>query len=646
MRLKKLVLENIGAFVNKNIFDFECDKPIVLIGGMNGRGKTTVLESVLLALYGKRSGNLIGNHQKFEDYLRKISNAMGSKKVCSVELSFYINVDKEEVGYKVKRSWKLGTKSLKMDTKVWKNETEDLALSESWDMFIEEILPHAVAPFFFFDGEKISELASAENEEQISTSIKSLLGVDVIEKLIQDLLVIESRNVKALQESNFASELNEQENRIIENKRQIKLCAENLRKLEQEKESLEIKLDELEEKYVVAGGNFVAYREDIERECKLAKDNLESIEGEMLELAAGDLPFYLVTDLLDDILQKTELEQEQKEMQILLKRIPEFYESYCPKDLDKKNIKSFLDYIASKTNNVPFVYEMDEEARYQLKGIRKSFDLVSEKALKLIEEKRRINARIEELENYLHIKTNDDEIEILYTEIKEKTTEIAIKQVKVKNLQTELEELYTRGENLEKYRIKILEKVVSKLETVDEAKRIIHYILQQINILTKYKLELQSFKTELLSLEMTRCFKRLITKEGLIDKIYIEPKTLEFSYYNNQNQKIDKMILSAGEKQLLVIAMLWALGICANTKFPLIIDTPLARLDSSHRASLINNYFPYASEQVIILSTDQEITAYDYSMLKEYIGKEYTLQYHEETMSSTVEVGYFGRFAG
>ncbi len=91
--------------------------------------------------------------------------------------------------------------------------------------------------------------------------------------------------------------------------------------------------------------------------------------------------------------------------------------------------------------------------------------------------------------------------------------------------------------------------------------------------------------------------------------------------------------------------MLWALGICANTEFPLIIDTPLARLDSNHRASLINNYFPYASEQVIILSTDQEIGVSDYALLKPNIGKEYILQYHENTMSSTVEEGYFGGLA-
>ena len=61
MKLKKLVLQNIGVFVDRNEVNLDCDKPIILIGGMNGRGKTTILEAVLFALYGQYVGNLLGN---------------------------------------------------------------------------------------------------------------------------------------------------------------------------------------------------------------------------------------------------------------------------------------------------------------------------------------------------------------------------------------------------------------------------------------------------------------------------------------------------------------------------------------------------------------------------------------------------------
>ena len=157
-----------------------------------------------------------------------------------------------------------------------------------------------------------------------------------------------------------------------------------------------------------------------------------------------------------------------------------------------------------------------------------------------------------------------------------------------------------------------------------------------------YKTQLQALKADELADKMTECFKKIIAKDGLIKKIDIDHKTLEFHYYNKNDQEIDHRMLSSGEKQMLVIAMLWALGICSKSEFPLIIDTPLARLDSVHRSSLIENYFPKASEQVIILSTDQEITRQDYLALKKYVGKEYTLIYDEETMSSSIHSGYFG----
>ena len=104
---------------------------------------------------------------------------------------------------------------------------------------------------------------------------------------------------------------------------------------------------------------------------------------------------------------------------------------------------------------------------------------------------------------------------------------------------------------------------------------------------------------------------------------------------------IPKSSLSAGEKQLMVISMLWALAICSKKKLPVIIDTPLARLDSVHRKALITKYFPNASEQTIILSTDSEINSDYYSIINKYVSNEFTLRYDEYAKSSTIEQGYF-----
>ena len=101
-------------------------------------------------------------------------------------------------------------------------------------------------------------------------------------------------------------------------------------------------------------------------------------------------------------------------------------------------------------------------------------------------------------------------------------------------------------------------------------------------------------------------------------------------------------LLCSVDQQLMVISLLWALAICSKKKLPVIIDTPLSRLDSAHREALIKTYFPNASEQTIILSTDSEIDERYYSMMKDSVGDEYTLNYCDKTRTTTIKPGYFG----
>lgn len=122
----------------------------------------------------------------------------------------------------------------------------------------------------------------------------------------------------------------------------------------------------------------------------------------------------------------------------------------------------------------------------------------------------------------------------------------------------------------------------------------------------------------------------------------MDPKTLDLHYMNKEGEEIAKKRLSAGEKQLMVISLLWALATCSKKRLPVIIDTPLSRLDLSHRQALIKTYFPQASDQTIILSTDSEIDENYYALMKKSIGDEFTLKYSDKTKSTTIKSGYFG----
>ena len=142
---------------------------------------------------------------------------------------------------------------------------------------------------------------------------------------------------------------------------------------------------------------------------------------------------------------------------------------------------------------------------------------------------------------------------------------------------------------------------------------------------------------------MTECFRYLLHKSDLVHRVAIATETFRISLYDPQGLPLPKHRLSAGEKQLLAIAFLWGLARVSGRNLPIAIDTPLGRLDSSHRNNLVERYFPSASHQVILLSTDTEIGKKEVQLLREQeaIAREYLLQYDNGKRQTSIESGYF-----
>ena len=99
--------------------------------------------------------------------------------------------------------------------------------------------------------------------------------------------------------------------------------------------------------------------------------------------------------------------------------------------------------------------------------------------------------------------------------------------------------------------------------------------------------------------------------------------------------------LSAGEQQMFAVSIVWALALTSGYKAPVVIDTPMARLDSSNRANFVMNYLPAASSQVLVLSTDEEIHGRYHDMIRDHIVDYYTLLYREEEQCTSITHGYF-----
>jgi DNA sulfur modification protein DndD len=142
---------------------------------------------------------------------------------------------------------------------------------------------------------------------------------------------------------------------------------------------------------------------------------------------------------------------------------------------------------------------------------------------------------------------------------------------------------------------------------------------------------------------MLESFRKLLRKTELVTGLTINPETFAATLTGRDGKALPFDRLSAGERQLLATALLWGLARASGRPVPTIIDTPLSRLDSSHRRHLIERYFPCASHQVILLSTDEEIVGPYYEALKPFISRTYLLNHDDDLGMTNLEPGYFSK---
>ena len=640
MIIKRLVLHNFGIYAGTNMFEFHGEKPVVLIGGMNGRGKTTFLEAVLLSLYGLNSfAYTEGKFSTYGQYLKSFVNKTDGTNLTYVELEFTLT-DSET--YIVKRKWKGDMKRVHESITVKLNGENNSFLTENWSMFIENILPSGLSNFFFFDGEKIAALAEEDTNEQMKESIRTLLGINIVDRLESDLKKI---NNKVEKENTQKFDVKES-NRLKEEKDEAE---SNLEELDHKIVELGDKIAEIEKKievekvnYTTKGGDIVEKKQELLQEKALISAKIHSVEEQLKEISASAFPLIMTKDLLKKIERQVKEEKKNKENELVARKISELYNAYSSGN-KFDGIEKFMDYIESniRVKNVDDVYNFSDISYFQICSLNDS--LLHElkcNVQKNIEEKRKLHEKADDIDSYLSVEIDKKAINKIYKKILKLEKEKA-------GFEVERDVLIHQRVNLNGELIKAtfefnqyVEKMLAALEMEDDNDRIIKYTHKVAKVLDIYKIRLQQKKIKVLAETMTSCYKQLANKKTLINSIQMDPETLDFYYYNDQNDIVPKNRLSAGEKQLMVVALLWSLAICSKRKLPVIIDTPLSRLDSLHRVALIKTYFPNASDQTIILSTDSEIFGEYYEALKENVGDEYTLRYDDVTKSTTIKEGY------
>lgn len=646
MIINKLLLHNFGVYASDNEFIFNSKKPVVLVGGMNGKGKTTFLEAILLALYGKNSFAVQESiYGAYANYLKAHTNTSDKTNESFVELEFSIEEDGNTNIYNVNRSWNINIKTIKDKVTVKKNGIDDSFLAKNWTMFVESILPSALANFYFFDGEKIAELAEGETSIQMKNSIKALLGINVIDLLENDITRIINR-IDSEQAEDYDGTYVEELRHIKDEKFDIlKQIDDEINDLSLQLTKTNKKIEQKTEEFNAKGGQIASQSKELFNEKIELNSNLNRIQEDYLELSAGEFPLIMVTDLLQSIQEKASVERENKSMSVAVKKIDQMFKVYSDSvNKSSNDIRQFITFLKNQANSrqEKSVFDLSENAYSQLiMLLQGQLNNTRNSYLSNKNDEQRILKRINEIDNYLSVDIDEKAIARIYKKICElQATKIELEASieNKKKLRTTANGEYQKAATEFN---RCVDKVITTMERGDDVQRIHKYSLIAQQLANKFKIELQKAKITSLADSMTKCYKKILGKKNLIERIEMDAETLDYHYLDVNGNEVMKSSLSAGEKQLMVIAMLWALAECSNKMLPVIIDTPLARLDSIHRKALIERYFPNASSQTIILSTDSEIDSNYYNIIKPFVSNEFTLVYDENEKRSYVKTGYF-----
>lgn len=645
MIIKKLILHNFGVYAGTNEFEFHGEKPIVLVGGLNGRGKTTFLEAVLLALYGKNSfAYSESDFKAYGSYLRSYVNEADGTKETYVQLDFIIDNNEVEE-YSIKRLWNSKGRFTPETIAVKKDGIVNEFLTDNWAMFMENVLPSGLSNFFFFDGEKIAELAVEKTGKQMKESIKALLGITVLDHLENDLNRIVLRTKKNKVDDDEIKEIEKLRTKKDRATIELENIDEEIKKTEGQLQDIQRRLDKTHEEYIAKGGDIVTQRQELMGKRSSAKAKLEACGDELLSAAASELPLVLVRELLTNIREKAEIAHDQKILGSAIEKMYATLEQFkLSTSSDGSDATQFIEFFKqqSQKKNTTDTFELSDTALSQVQVLldQKLTDRKID-TCQSIQKRDVLKVEIDQLESYLSVDIDEKAINRLFKKLKQTEEEQVEYEVKLEHLQEKRKNLNGNCISAAAEFNKRVEAYLKKVELNDDGERIIRYANVANAIIDRYRIELQKNKVNEVAKTMTDCYKLLANKKTLIERIEMNPESLDLIYLNKMGEEVSKTSLSAGEKQLMVIALLWALAICSKKRLPVIIDTPLSRLDSVHRQALIKTYFPKASDQTIILSTDSEIDKKYYDMMAESIGDEFTLVYDDISKSTSIKRGYF-----
>ncbi|MBU1001903.1 MAG: DNA sulfur modification protein DndD [Proteobacteria bacterium] len=669
MWISKIELTNFKSYEHQ-VFTFPeaCDgKNIVLIGGMNGYGKTSILEALYLCLYGKdainhlaRAGLKTEDLKGYPTFLERAFNGEAFRKGSDMMMLRVVINKTKTVAFDISRKWYFrsnGTWTAEEETVVRELDRDvpgtpkldgrnNFHLSDMLDDFF---VPAHIAPFFFFDGEEVKKLADQGRVEQVKQGLEGLLGVVLLRMLSDRLRTFagQKRNGVVTVDEN---KLNKLLDTLLEDQASLNTSREKIFIATEKESELRIERESLLNRITTigGGGGDIATVKDLVEEREQFRNKIKECRKKLEELLTGRLPFHLASkDILNKFKNQIEgeiryykweadkgsLEPRKIEFKTAFnnERTPEINPNLTEAQVEAIHQRidsawASLFYPPPEDCATVIIHSyLHELLRHKILEFMDSISLGRQEIHSLLREEKQLSKHIDELARRIYKIEGIDRDGTLAT-LKDELKEI---QDRLDHLQEQMRIDDRAGIALE---AKVssqkaeYEREKKKLDDSSPARTIIEKSERVRKVIDQLIPALFPLKVKELGAAMTKFYKQLAHKDQVAKIEILDNGQSRILGKSNKEITFDR---SAGENQIFATALLAGLAQVSGVNAPMVVDTPLGRLDSTHRLNILNFWTDDKQRQVILLSQDEEIHYDFFQQIKGSVIKTYLLEYQD-----------------
>ena len=520
-----------------------------------------------------------------------------------------------------------------------------------WQVFIEGLIPLGIAKLFFFDGEKIVRITKWDrrSNDEMRLAFDALMGAELVSRLRSDLDLYMLRNSGR---GDGAHDAQKEYEALLEEKSQISMEIDVLAAEHDEKgssiEEIRSKITQKESKIASVGGGYATIRDRLLAQKTALDKNIGYRNKLLQQQLSEDAPLYITSKLLAGIRQQVEndigtvsqassallardkIQQLKKEMES-----KEFWPAGIDGSKIAKMICMKLDGMFEAPHEDAFFDISPRNASWlsmKIESILAGPQTLSQSLREYAKEK----SDLQRVESDLAKIPKDDELGPRISEINAMHGELGILMHELAHIEQQLASKRSYLKIIQN-RLKRLIDAIHNGKTA-AAGTLLASKMQQA--LDAYIANLKERKMRELESNLLSTTRLLLHKE-LIHRIDIDRGTFEIRVYGDADDQIMGGLLSMGERQIVGTALLWAVAKTCGRPLPFVIDTPLGRLDGEHLSNLVERFYPFASHQIILLSTDREIGHKEYVKLSEYVSRSYRITCDRAASITTITPGYF-----